>query len=357
VRSLAYFAIFDPSRGQGIQRKIEGFLAAARAEGWVTRSVLEHRRGLRAHLAVGVALARSTDDVLVVRSTAHHLAVLSLFSLLTRRRSLLLLDVPTPHAAALLEVLRGRYPLLARLRMALFLVVTGPSGYWPFDQVVQCAPEGGWWMLGNRRRTRMVGNGIDVAAVPARERSPAWPAETLDLIGVANVSFWHGYDRVLRAMVAIPTVRFTIVGAGDEVAALKALAARLGLCGRVRFTGPLEGLALAREYEAHHVAVASLGLHRKGLAGAAELKAREYCAVGIPFIASGADLDFPDGVPFRHVVSSTERTDDVETLLQKLSAQPAFPPPGEIRRYAASNLDMRRKVRLIMDGLTPEGAP
>lgn len=356
-RSLAYFAIFDPARGQGIGKKISGFLQAAEAEGWQTRAVLRHRAGILEHLCLGAAIARADEGVLVIRSTAHFLAVLTPFCLLARIRGRrLILDVPTPQSAALVELLKSTAPITVRVTKALALLSTaGPFVYWPFHRVIEYAAEGPWWMLGNRARIRELGNGIDLGSIPQRPRRPEWPGRTLKLIAVANVSFWHGYDRMLRAMRTFlqgangeRDVEFTLVGTGEEVDRLRSLAEELGLSDRVHFRGPLVGDDLLEAYCEHHLAVASLALHRKGLTRAAELKAREYCAVGIPFIASGDDVDFPEAVPFRFAVSLSEDDDELAALLDKLSKRSDLPDPCTIRAYAEAHLDMRLKVRQVL---------
>ena len=351
TRSVTYFALFDATRGQGIARKIDGFLKAAASEGWRTDSVVLHRKGLGGHLALGRAIARSSADVVMVRSTAHHLVAILPFCLMARFRRRVVLDVPTPHGSAFLEVVRSRLPWHARARMAVLLALSGPFVFWPFHRIVEYAPEPGWWMLGNSHRFRLVGNGVNLQETRPRAHAPAWPAETLRLLAVANVSFWHGYDRMIRAIHELakdpraPRVTFTIVGNGEELPYLQGLAAELGVRDRVSFLPPHEGAALQSLYEQHHIAVGSLGLHRKGLRSAAELKSREYCAVGIPFITSGRDVDFDDTADFRFVVSQSERTDDVASTLREIMSRPALPPASAIRQYAERRLDMRQKVR------------
>ena len=350
-RSVAYFALFDAARGQGIARKIDGFLNAAASEGWRTGSVVLHQKGLRGHMALGRAISHSSADVIMVRSTAHHLAAILPFCMIARFRRQVVLDVPTPHGSAFLEIIRSRLPWHTRLRMALLLAISGPFVFWPFHRIVEYAPEPRWWMLGNRQRFRIVGNGVNLQDTPPRRATPPWPSQALRLLAVANVSFWHGYDRMIRAIAEYARtpgarrVEFTIVGNGEELPFLQALAAELGVADRVTFLPPREGEALYGLYEDHHVAVGSLGLHRKGLHSAAELKSREYCAVGIPFITSGTDTDFDGTADFRFTVSQSERSDDGVEVLRQIVGRPTLPRATDIRQYAERRLDMRQKVR------------
>jgi hypothetical protein len=69
---------------------------------------------------------------------------------------------------------------------------------------------------------------------------------------------------------------------GDEIN-LKNLASRLRINDHIIFHGFVHGKELDRLFEQNHIAVGSLGIHRIGLNQLSILKAREYCARGIPF--------------------------------------------------------------------------
>jgi teichuronic acid biosynthesis glycosyltransferase TuaC len=100
------------------------------------------------------------------------------------------------------------------------------------------------------RETRVVHLGTDVPAAARRpRRSGAPPA----LVTVAHLVARKRHADVLRALAVLtprhPTLRYAIVGAGPERAALQALAARLEIAERVDFHGqlpPQEAIELAR---------------------------------------------------------------------------------------------------------------
>lgn len=160
-------------------------------------------------------------------------------------------------------------------------------------------------------------NGTDVFAV-----DPVMPPQdthTLHLLGLANLSFWHGYDRVLAGMKAYADqggdrrVIFEVVGSGNELPRLKADAARFGLEETVRFHGPLSGAALTEVMERCHIAISSLGLHRFPN-DTSTLKSREFCARGLPFAQGHADRDFVN-FPFSFPVPSDETPLDIGGLV------------------------------------------
>lgn len=59
-----------------------------------------------------------------------------------------------------------------------------------------------------------------------------------------------GIDLVLRALVSLPALRYTVIGEGEALPALRALAKQLGVAGRVRFLGALPDAARDAELAA-----------------------------------------------------------------------------------------------------------
>ena len=181
---------------------------------------------------------------------------------------------------------------------------------------------------------------------------------TLHVLAVASIARWHGYDRLLKAVneyQARPKrafdVHLTIAGDGPALPALREMAASLDLSQRVTFASNVTGPALQQLYESAHLAVSSLGLHRIGLTRASVLKAREYCAVGIPFIASGDDPDFDATAAFRLSVPADESTRELAQIFADFPVLRQRFDPVEQRRYAEARLDWRHKLHAF--GLKP----
>lgn len=91
----------------------------------------------------------------------------------------------------------------------------------------------GAWRL-PEARLRYIPNGIDLARFMPAARG----VEQGVTIGtVAALRAEKNLGRLLRAVAGVPAVRLVVVGDGPERPALEALAAELGLAGRVRFAG------------------------------------------------------------------------------------------------------------------------
>jgi glycosyltransferase involved in cell wall biosynthesis len=202
--------------------------------------------------------------------------------------------------------------------------------------------------------TLQTDNGVDVDAL-----SPVRPAEArarpFRIVAVANLAFWHGYDRVIAGMAiyrntpGAQDVVFDIVGAGSELARLQADARRLGLQDKVRFLGVLQGQALTDALQACHLAVSCIGVHRVDR-DSTDLKSREYCARGIPFVNAYADRDFGPELGFFVQMPPNDDPLDIEFLMKfihTLSEQmPEY--PQVMRSFAADHLIWSVKLRPVV---------
>ena len=154
-------------------------------------------------------------------------------------------------------------------------------------------------------RTIRIKNGIDFSQIKIKERKIDNGA--IDLIGVAHLSKWHAFDRVIKGMYKYylegenKPINFHVVGTGDSLAEYEELVQEYGLKEHVFFYGNKSGDELDAIYDQCDIAVSSLGLHRIGVTKQASvLKSREYAAKGMPMISSiMIDVFKPDD--FRYI--------------------------------------------------------
>jgi len=97
------------------------------------------------------------------------------------------------------------------------------------------------------RETRVVHLGAELPQAASRTQLRARGSEAPTLVTVAHLVARKRHADVLRALAVLgashPTLRYAIVGDGPERASLEALAARLGVAGRVDFHGQLDPAA------------------------------------------------------------------------------------------------------------------
>lgn len=149
-------------------------------------------------------------------------------------------------------------------------------------------------------RTIRISNGIDFNAIPLRNHTNDTSNE-LHLIGVAEVHYWHGYDRLIQGLAAYyrnqPTykVYFHMVGElnGERECETILPAIRNNkLEPYITLHGARHGQELDKLFDQADFAIGSLGRHRSGITHIKTLKNREYAARGLAFVYSETDDDF-----------------------------------------------------------------
>ena len=356
--SLLYLSL---ATGPGVKRKIEGFCKAAKKAGFQVEYVLESGNAYVAEKRLIRRMLDSDAKYIVVRSfTYGNVFFLKEFVKARHQGRILIIDVPTPMNAYLREVEFKKKPLLWKLSKKTLTYVGGPLGLLPFHRVIQYGDESKWFSLFSKRKTKLIGNGIDTSRLPLRSKDYLKITDKLVLIAVAaNIISWHGFDRVVKAMVKWKEqgnekpIEFHLIGGDDSFNAeeIRQLAKKGGIEDSVIFHGLHDSDYIIDMYGKAHIAVSSLGLFREKLFTASVLKSREYCLAGIPFIASAKDPDFSIDLPFRFEVSNDDDIRDIVRVFELYEKKRSNISDEEIRQYAMENLSFDAKFMDIIEGL------
>ncbi|MFJ8750116.1 glycosyltransferase [Streptomyces sp. NPDC102441] len=207
-------------------------------------------------------------------------------------------------------------------------------------------------------RIHTVPNGIDVAAF---RFDGARRLATRALLGLPDGAFVVGgvgrlvpgkrFDLLVRAVAALPGAWLVLAGDGPEAGALRSLAGRLGVSGRVRFLGECGAAGAAPGVPAVLSALDMfVSASREESFGLAVVEA---LAAGLPVVhaACPAIEDLPAGrVPgATRIDSGSGAADPTEELTAALrrrmeSGGPRLPPPPAVDQY-----DIRLSSRRLMD--------
>nr|WP_319375694.1 glycosyltransferase [uncultured Methanoregula sp.] len=204
---------------------------------------------------------------------------------------------------------------------------------------------------GNPKKPHItIGNGIDVASVSVRT-PPRFNGETLNLLCVAYVSRWHGLDRLIMGVGSYGgpvKVTLHIVGGGTEIPQLKKLTNELNLTNKIIFHGAKTGQDLDYFFNICHIAIGSLGIHRIGLTEASTLKAREYCARGIPYLMACPDPDFSNDFDYIFKIPANEKAIEIENVVEFANCVLIDTDhPQKMRMYASKHLDWQIKMKKL----------
>lgn len=215
------------------------------------------------------------------------------------------------------------------------------------------------------QRTIRISNGIDFNSVKLKTTINDTSQE-LNLIGVAEIHTWHGFDRVIKGLALYYSkphdyaVRFHVVGyffADTIEEEFKSIIQKYNMEKYVYLHGKKHGKELDDIFNKCDFGVGSLGRHRVGIKKLKTLKNREYAARGIPFIYSEGDDDF-DTMPYVLKMPADESPIDIDCLIEfykhlSISSQ-------EIRdsiKDLSWTCQMRRVIEDIFPHVTKNTAP
>ena len=203
------------------------------------------------------------------------------------------------------------------------------------------------------QRTIRISNGIDFDSVKLKTTINDTSKE-LNLIGVAEIHEWHGFDRLIRGLANYYSkpqeyiVRFHVVGyffSSELKNEFKKIVIDNNMKEYVILYGKKHGEELDHIFNLCDFGVGSLGRHRVGINKIKTLKNREYAARGIPFIYSETDNDF-EQKPYVLKAPADESPIDINRIIefyQSISLSPA-----DIRN-SISNLSWENQMRTVIN--------
>lgn len=168
-----------------------------------------------------------------------------------------------------------------------------------------------------------ISNAVDVGSIRQRKvHNP--PDSGIHIIMVAQMAFWHGYDRVLEGLKQYyanqgkENIQLHFVGDGDPtvLSEYQTLANTDLLKGHVFFYGRKSGEELNAIYDKCSLAMDSMGRHRTSVYYNSTLKGKEYLAKGLPII-SGVKTEL-DNMDFQYYlrVPADDSPVDFEQIVQ-----------------------------------------
>lgn len=350
--SLTYFALLDEVKSPGVSKKIDGLVTSSNNIGLPARKIIFPNNG-KGLVRFIKCLFFCESDVVFIRFSDFAFPFIFLVLVYLRvKRKKIVVDIPTPRIVCIDEIESLNSGRVTKLLRKLLSFLSSSWVLFPATSIIQYADEHWWFEFGVKYKSMKMGNGIlidDDSPIIEKYASD----KKIVMIAVAQLASWHGFDRMLVALSRVKSsltqnIEFVIVGDGHELENLKMTANTLGL-DNVVFKGRLIGVSLKNELLSADVGVSSLGLFRKGLTEASDLKTREYMSYGLPVISSGTDPDFHKHFDFRMLVDNSNEVESIIRALEKLESRLLSFEPSEIKRFSKDNLSMESKLKIILE--------
>lgn len=200
-------------------------------------------------------------------------------------------------------------------------------------------------------RTIRIHNGIDFERVSLRQ--PQNITDEIHLIGVAGLSKWHGYDRLLEGMGQYyqtggkRKIFFHIVGDGPAKGEYEGIVEKYQLQDYCIFEGIKIGNELDEIYDKCDIGIESLAFFRIGVFLSSSLKSREYGAKGIPFIM-GSKSDVFDDQDFVLKVPENESAINIQDIISFYEHMYKNCDPREVAKTIRSQAEKCCNIQVTM---------
>lgn len=200
--------------------------------------------------------------------------------------------------------------------------------------------------------TVRISNGVNMDKIPERM---VIEHKGINLVGVAMLSMWHGYDRLIEGLHNYymnggdVDVQFFIVGDGGTVLSdYKERVDRYDLNSHIHFEGVKSGSELDEYFDSADMAIGCLACHRKNVISVKSLKNVEYAARGIVFCYSEMNSDF-DKAPYVLKLPADETPIDVSKLIDFITNNKAA--PCDIRKTVVNSLSWDAQMKVVEESI------
>lgn len=198
--------------------------------------------------------------------------------------------------------------------------------------------------------TIRISNSVDIDIIPIRQQIQH---NGYNLIGVAMLAPWHGFDRVIKGIAeyyrngGTEDIQFNIIGKGFGLEnQYQDMAKKLSIIDHIHILGLLNGSELDAFFNNADIAIGSLGRHRSGLKSMKSLKNVEYAARGIIFTYSENNEDF-DAASY---VLKQEQTDDfidINRIIEFIKNNKIS--STQIRNSVKNRLTWNIQIKMVVD--------
>lgn len=205
------------------------------------------------------------------------------------------------------------------------------------------------------RPTLRIENFADVNKLPLRENKEI--NGDIHLVAIAQLTPSHGFDRVIKGLGEyykdyhkhkVRNVYLHIIGDGYVKKEWENLTTHLGLNDYIIFEGSKSTDEITSYINQSQLAIACLAIFRKNCLKASELKIREYCARGIPFIYSSNE-PILDGQNWCLKVPHDESPININQIIEFIESQNYNEVSLQMRNFALEYCTPESQLKKVIN--------
>lgn len=173
--------------------------------------------------------------------------------------------------------------------------------------------------------TLNVRNGIDTEAVQVRKKTDN--GYDFNIISVAMISSWHGYDRMIKGIADYYhnggniNILYSVIGDGEEKCNLEQLVKNNHLEEHVVFTGIKLANELDEYYNHADVALEMLAGFRRTKGSISSIKMAEYFAKGIPVVCATEKQQYSEEIQkYCFLVENDDSNVNIDGLIRFITS-------------------------------------
>lgn len=350
------------NRASGVNKKITGQMNAFENHGYTVDLAAVHGKGIayfketnapvvvrsktipRITLCSWVSNHASDYDVAYIRFQFFSPDVLHMVKTLKKTGVIVIMEIPTfPYVNELKE--QGLKGIPKR-------IIDSSFGSFCAKYIdVFASPLYGDTILG--KKAIEIYNGIDTERVISRKPQKN---DTIDLLAVAMMAPWHGYDRMIEGIHdyyqngGVRNVILHLVGEGAATPGYQQLIEKYSLQEHVIQHGKKSGQELDSMYDIADIGVGSLATVLKKIYKTNTLKVLEYMAKGLPVICEEGEVGIPKDSKYRMTIVSDQSAVDIEEVVRFYdsiyeSGEPINSIIDEIRNYCRDNCSVESGLK------------
>nr|WP_179852322.1 glycosyltransferase [Prochlorococcus marinus] len=197
-------------------------------------------------------------------------------------------------------------------------------------------------------KTLFISNGIDIDSYKSKKNNFNTNKKRLNFLFIGNLINYHGLDRLINGISIfleqkgeLLELNLDIISSDtDEYKRLKNLVNSLRLNKYINFISGVYNKQLNYYYDKADIGLSALAWHRVDITFPSNIKSREYCVFGLPYLYSGKDPLINNKFKYAFQVPGDNSPIDIMKILKfknLIYANKQF--PEKMKSFAAKSLN------------------